>query len=392
MPAIESHSPSANKRRTRIGLVINPIAGLGGTVGLKGTDGPGFYKKAIELGAAPRAGERTRRALQAMAEHTDLFEFLSAEGAMGGDILQELNFLRELVELEVGSATTSNDTRKAAMMIKELGASLILFAGGDGTARDILETIRDTLPVIGIPCGVKMHSGVFAAGPESAGRLALECAQRIQRNTAEIPSDIVEVMDVDETAYRMGRLNPRLYGYLRCPIGRVRLQGSKARGLPPHDEAVGSAAAEIAKNMLRETVYLIGPGTSAMAVCEAMSVEGSLLGVDAIRNGKVVGTDLSMLGIEKICRNRRVCIILGVVGGQGFLLGRGNQQIPPSVLGSAGRDGLVVVSSEIKLARLGNDRLLVDTGNPQLDAELEGYIRVHTGARRRMVMKICAAR
>ena len=236
-----------------------------------------------------------------------------------------------------------------------------------------------------------MHSGVFATGPEAAGRFALECLEQFQFRRAKISTELVEVMDIDEASYRKGNLNAKLFGYMRCPRGRSRLQGPKVRALASHAEAVRSAAAEIANSMEQECIYLIGPGSSAKAVCKIMNIEGTLLGVDATLNAVVVGTDLSMREIEKLCNNRPVRMVLGVVGGQGFVLGRGNQQIPPSVIRRAGRSGIIVISSEEKLAQLKEGRLLIDTGCSRLDADLEGFIQVHTGLNLRMVMRLSAA-
>ena len=376
--------------RVVVGLIVNPIAGMGGSVGLKGTDGADILSKAISRGARPLAAERTMRTLKVLLPAAEDLRLLVPPGAMGKDLLDGLEFDFEVTgTLGVGTSGAT-DTRETANAMHNAGASLILFAGGDGTARDVLEAIGDNVPIAGIPCGVKMYSGVFATSPEAAGHLTREFVDQIKSGTSRQTISRVEVMDIDEADYRDGRLSAELFGYALCPRITKRLQGPKARSAPAHDDAVTSAATEIADTMRPGRVYLIGPGTSAKAVLDALGVEGSLLGVDAIADRSVLGRDLTKSDIQDLTKSKPVSIVLGVIGGQGYVLGRGNQQISADIIAKVGRDGLIVISSEDKLAQLAGGRLLIDSGDPQLDKDLEGYIRVHTGAGRRMMMLLSA--
>ncbi len=369
-----------------IGLIVNPIAGMGGSVGLKGTDGADILKKAIALGARPLAAERTSRTLSAMSPAAGKFSFIVPPGAMGAGLLDNSEFSYRIAVPNSDQLSGAAATRAAAKAIKCAGASLILFAGGDGTARDLLDALGDSLPLIGIPCGVKMYSGVFATSPETAGHLACDSIEKSH------DTELVEVMDIDESAYRAGQLSAELFGYARCPRSANRLQGPKARGQLTHYSAVRSAAAELARNLQPGQIYLVGPGTSAKAILDVLEIEGTLLGVDALSDRTLIGRDLSATEVRAVTKSRSVCLILGVVGGQGYVLGRGNQQIPADVVRKTGRDGLIILSSEEKLAQLAGGKLLVDTGNPTLDEELEGFVRVHTGAGRRMIMQLSAGR
>lgn len=376
--------------RVVVGLIVNPIAGMGGSVGLKGTDGADILSEAVSRGARPLAAERTMRTLKIMLPAVKDIRLLVPPGVMGEDLLDGLEFEFDITGTLGSETSSATDTYETAQAMHKAGASLILFAGGDGTARDILEAIGDSVPIAGIPCGVKMYSGVFATSPEAAGHLAREFIDEIRAGRSRQATLRVEVMDIDETDYRNGRLSAELFGYALCPHIANRLQGPKARSVLSHDDAVMSAATEVAGAMQPGHVYLIGPGTSAKAVLDALGVAGSLLGVDAIADRTVLGRDLTASDIEDLTMSKPVSIVLGVIGGQGYVLGRGNQQIGADVTAKVGRDGLIVISSEDKLAQLTGGKLLIDSGDPQLDKDLEGYIRVHTGAGRRMMMLLSA--
>ena len=368
----------------RIGLIVNPIAGLGGRVGLKGTDGPGTIAQALERGAEPQAGPRTRRALARLAERVPYAALHVAPGLLGADWVEGLNLNTNIFDLNA-SSQTARDTRLAVEAMVD--CDLVVFAGGDGTARDVMSSKRPGQAMLGIPCGVKMHSGVFAVSPEAAGALLADVVTEPERITW---TEEAEVMDIDEAALRQGRIAPELYGHARVPMAQSRVQASKGGLRNDWGAALVGAAAELARQMDAETLYLIGPGTSAGAVMRATGHTPTILGIDAMRGGEVVGKDLSASDIESLVKDDPVRIVLGVTGQQGFLIGRGNQQISPDVIVKAGRDGLIVLAAEDKLMGLAQPRLWVDTGDPALDAELEGFLRVRTAPGRETVMRLSA--
>lgn len=368
----------------KIGLIVNPIAGMGGRVGLKGTDGPQTVALALERGAVAQAGARTRRALQRLATRLPNAQLTVAAGQLGADWAEGLGL--DITVLPDQSVTKSaQDTAFAVRAMAE--CDLILFAGGDGTARDVSANVSDGQAVLGIPCGVKMHSGVFAVTPEAAGAMIadlLATPERIDWN------DQAEVMDIDEDVLRNGRIAPVLYDYARVPVLRNRMQAAK--GGPRVDGAVAlaGAAAEVVAQMQDGTVYIIGPGTSAGSVMLAAGQTPTLLGIDAMLDGQVIGRDLSAAQLETLTEGRSVRVILGVTGQQGFLIGRGNQQISPDILARATRDGLIILASEDKLRTLAQPVLWIDSGAPELDAELAGYMRVQTGRGRQTMMRLSA--
>jgi predicted polyphosphate/ATP-dependent NAD kinase len=367
----------------RIGLVVNPVAGLGGAVGLKGTDGPDTVAEALRRGARPEAGPRARRALERLAQRRPGAAIVVAPGLLGEDWAAGLALSPEVAGPRDVTGT-ARDSREAVAAMG--GCDLVAFAGGDGTARDVAAALGPGQGMLGIPCGVKMHSGVFAVTPEAAGALLADLL------TGPDPPawEEAEVMDIDEAALRAGRLSPRLYGLARVPVARSRVQAAK--GGPREDAAAAlrGAAREVVAGMDASTLYVIGPGSSAGAVMRAAGHEPTLLGADAMRAGRVVARDARAAELERLAGDGPVRIVLGVTGRQGFLLGRGNQQIGRPLIARAGREGLVVLATEAKLAALAQPRLWVDTGDPALDAGLAGFVRVRTGAGRETVMRLAA--
>jgi predicted polyphosphate/ATP-dependent NAD kinase len=307
-----------------------------------------------------------------------------ASGQQGANWAEGLALDVTVIDLTAGSQT-ARDTRLAAKAMTD--CDLIVFAGGDGTARDVASALRPGQAVLGIPCGVKMHSGVFAISPEAAGALLADILTTPDRITW---TDEAEVMDIDEAALREGHIAPELYGHARVPIAANRIQASKGGLRKDWSAALQGAAAELANQMDNETLYIIGPGTSAGAVMQAAGHTPTLLGIDALRNGKVVACDVGSDAIEALASDGPVRIVLGVTGQQGFLIGRGNQQISPKILAQAGRDGLIVLAAEDKLMGLAQPRLWVDSGDPQLDAVLAGFLRVHTAPGRETMMRLSA--
>ena len=368
----------------RIGVIVNPFAGLGGRVGLKGSDGAETLAEARRRGALPVADERARRAMRAMRQAGFFGPLFAASGAMGADAARDEGLTIETVG-EAPTVTTADDTRRAARLMRAAGADLIVFAGGDGTARDVHAAIGEDVPMLGIPTGVKMHSGVFATSPEAAGRLVARFAgpqgERMELRRAEI-------MDIDEETLRRGHLSGRLYGYGRVPHERHLLQAPKRAGSSDDAAAVAAAARDIARDLKPGTAYVIGPGSSAKQVMAALGFKTDVLGVDLIFDRRLIGSDLGEADILRLAQERPLHIIVGVTGGQGFVFGRGNQPLSPAVIRRAGRDGLTIIAGAGKLRALTEPRLIVDTGDPDLDAALAGHRRIVTGPGEEMVMRL----
>ena len=365
----------------QIGVVVNPFAGLGGAVGLKGADGPDSVAEALRRGARAKSGERARIALAHLAERVPGAELTLARGEMGEDWCEGLD-LSITITGPTALTGTARDTKEVVRAMRD--QDVIVFAGGDGTARDIASVAGGT-GILGIPCGVKMHSGVFGVNPRAAGAMMADLITNPKR--IGFVED-AEVMDIDEDALRNGVLAPRLYGLARVPISRSLMQAAKGGPRLNSSGALSSAAAEIVEEMDVETLYIIGPGTSAQSVAKAAGQTASTLGVDAMIGRKIVAHDVDDTSLLHLAKGRKLRIVLGVTGQQGFLLGRGNQQIGANLVRRAGREGLMILATEEKLTQLNQPRLLVDTGEPDLDLQLAGFVRVTTGKRRKMIMRI----
>lgn len=369
-----------------LGLIVNPVAGLGGRVGLKGSDGEEVQRRARALGARPVAGARAAAAIKQLISLKEEFRLITYPAEMGEEVARGCSFLPQVIGEIRPAATTAEDTRRAASEMRRLGVRLILFAGGDGTARDIYDAIGESLPALGIPAGVKVHSACFAISPERAGELALRF---LQSRSMEIRP--VEVMDLDEEAYRAGQVAPRLYGVLRVPYERGLLQGRKAPTVLGERAAQDAIALEVIEGMAADTTYIVGPGTTTRAIFEHLGLEKTLLGVDVLRGGQLILRDANEAGLLAALGSGPAQILLTPIGGQGYLLGRGNQPISPEVVWTVGPQNLVIVSTPQKIHALLGHPLLVDSGDPDVDRMLSGYRIVITGYGERIVYRVAGA-
>jgi predicted polyphosphate/ATP-dependent NAD kinase len=367
----------------KLGLIVNPVAGMGGTVGLKGTDGPVLLERARELGAVPRAQDRAEVALAQLARLGDTLEILAYGGCMGEDVVVAAGMKSTVVGRPALTVSTPADTKNAARELAVANVGLVLFAGGDGTARDICDAVGTTVTCLGIPAGVKIQSAVYATSPAAAGQVAAAFLAGGVNRTRH-----AEVMDIDEDEYRNDVLSSRLYGYLEIPHASNRLQNRKATSAPSEHSAQLAIAAEILAQMTDDCFYIVGPGTTCRTLMETLGLDNSLLGVDLIRGRKLVGRDLAEREILDTIGDANCSLILTPIGGQGFLLGRGNQQISPNVIRRVGRENLMVLATMDKIASLSGRALLVDTGDVECDAYLSGYYRVVTGFREATMYRV----
>jgi len=362
-----------------IGLIVNPVAGMGGSVGLKGTDG-GMYKKALELGAEPVTPKRTSDLL-AHIERKDAITLLVAPGKMGEQYIEGFDGSFRVTG-GIGEETSAEDTKRIANEMVDRGVELLIFVGGDGTARDIYDAIGSRVPVVGVPAGVKVFSSVFAL----SARAAAEMVDAFLEGT-DVTEE--EVLDIDEEAFREDRLASRLYGYLLVPEVQRFLQPGKAASSVSKSsrESKRDIAAFVVEEMDPERLYLLGPGTTLRAITDEMGLPKTLLGVDAVRAGELVGKDLNERGILSLFeRYEQRTIVVTPIGGNGFIFGRGSKQFTLEVIRQVGKKNVTVVATRDKMGKL--DCLRVDTGDPEVDGMLSGYITVTVGYKEGMMVEV----
>lgn len=369
----------------RVGLIVNPVAGMGGRVGLKGSDGAETLRRARELGAIPSAPGRTVEALKSLASVANQIELITYPEEMGEREARDAGFEPIVIGRIRPGRTTAEDTIRAGKEMIALELHLLLFAGGDGTARDIYEAVGLEITVVGIPAGVKIHSGVYAINPIRAANLTEMYLRGQIRSLKE-----VEVMDIDEEAFREGRVSARLYGYLKVPLERRFTQGSKAASARGEHEimAMKAIAEQVVERMEKDYLYIIGSGTTPRAIMQQLGLKNTLLGIDAVQNGELVGMDLNERQLLDLIHNKRAKIIVTPIGGQGYIFGRGNQQLSPKVIQGVGINNIILVATQSKLNSLKRKPMLVDTGDQKVDDMLRGYRKVVTGYREEMVYKV----
>lgn len=356
-----------------LGLIVNPIAGMGGKVALKGTDGERILAAARAKGAVAECGEKAERALRLLALYRESLLIRTASGPMGEDLCRKLNLPCEVV-YRAGDPSSPADTIAAASAIRAKGAALLLFAGGDGTARNICEAVGENFPVLGIPAGVKIQSAVFALHPESAGAIAATIAQGLP-----VPMLSREVVDLDEDAYRTGSVRAALFGSMLVPNQPDALQCMKQGGFSSEEDQLRGAALYLRDHMDPDTFYAVGSGSTAKCISRLLGLEYELLGVDMIQGETLVEKDLTEERLWSYAQTGRLKIIVSPIGGQGFLFGRGNHQFSARVLHAVGKTNLLVVAGEAKLLSLPRHRLHVDCDKPEICRELRGYYQVLCG-------------
>jgi predicted polyphosphate/ATP-dependent NAD kinase len=376
----------------RLGLLVNPDAGLGGRLGLKGSDGQAEYARS--QGAEDRSGPRVKDALEYFSNlHRDKSEikWFTSQGRMGTDWISEDIEIGEIITIHQSlGSTKASDTSDLVISLLESDIDLLLYAGGDGTTRDIISVLdaekKSEIPVIGIPCGVKMHSGCFASSPKAGAEVL----------SAWLNDDLLisstEVLDLDEDKYRDGEWAVRLYAEAKTPASPRWMQGAKMRVEVTGEEEIIEGLSDHIKQILISDSRLIiwGSGGTLRTISNQIGFEGTVLGIDASIGSKQVGKDLNELQLLELLSSHKgeVTLLLSPMGGQGFLIGRGNLQLSPRVLREIGIDNVLGVVTPAKLLSV---RLLrIETGDTLLDEKFarKKYLKVLQGYRTTRVLPV----
>ena len=363
----------------RIAVVVNPDAGLGGRLGFKGSDGRAAEARAA--GAEDRAGPRMKLCLEHLVKISQThIEFLAWDGRMGGDWIPS-SYTSTGITPEITSAEVT------AEFVKSHEPDLFLYAGGDGTTRDIVEALgdRDT-PLVGVPGGVKMHSGCFATTPKAAAEVVWSFV------TGDLMLARTEVMDLDEEVYLKGEWKVRMYGEAFTPASPRWMQGAKEQVQRESEEETLEAMSSHIGNLVEENPELMiiwGSGGTLRQMCKLLGYESTLLGIDIQHNG-VMHKDLNEQGLLEIISQHqgKKLLLLSPMGGQGFLIGRGNLQLSPNVLREIGIENILGIATPAKL--LGLSEVRIDTGEEELDREIRDrkYLKLLQGYRTTRVIRV----
>ena len=391
----------------RIGIVVNPDAGLGGKLGFKGSDGRAAEARAA--GAEDRAGPRMLQCLthlqtltaSSLNRNQTSLTFVAWQGRMGSTWVPEIQSAQTVGTEWVGQtpdSTSAEDTSNLVNALLDAKVDALLYAGGDGTTRDIVKALEhrgeaaQATPLIGVPGGVKMHSGCFATTPKAAAEVVLSFA------LGDLRTAITEVMDLDEVVYQEGVWKVRMYGEAWTPSSPRFMQGAKEQvERVSEDDSIEGLANHIASLLQDEDDLMVvwGSGGTLRRMGEHLNQSLTLLGID-IQHGESLHTDLNETELIRIIgghvdndgQQRPLLLLLSPMGGQGFLIGRGNLQLSPSVLRLVGHTNLLGVATPSKL--IGLEAVRIDTGDESLDDEFQAkrFIKILQGFRTTRLIRV----
>ncbi len=365
-----------NKPKFKLGVVVNPFAGIGGALALKGSDGAEIREKALAMGAEKKANEKMAKALSILEALSGQFTVVTASGDMGETICESLGIPYEVIYAADAVQTEGEDSERAAKAMVDANVDLLLFAGGDGTARNICSVVGTQVPVLGVPAGCKIHSGVYCVSPSAAGQVVS------QMIAGELVSEMdAEVRDIDENAFREGKVIAKHYGEMRVPAELTYVQAVKMGGKEDEALVLDDIAAYVGEIIEDEpdTYFVMGSGSTVGAVMDFLGLENTLLGVDVVKQGELIASDVTASELIALTHDKPTKVILTVIGGQGHLLGRGNQQLSPAFIRQIGKQNMLVVATKQKLQALNGKPLRLDSSDATLDAELAGAFTVITG-------------
>lgn len=360
----------------KLGLVINPYAGIGGALALKGSDGIEIREKALAMGAEKKAIDKTRLALEQIIHLKNKVHFCLASGEMGEDLVKDMGFNYTVVYQPATTQTEAQDSEATAKALMAVQVDLILFAGGDGTARNLCHVVGHSVAVLGIPAGCKIHSAVYAITAQAAGRVL---AQVINGDIVSVND--AEVMDIDEVLFRQGKVNARQFGDMQVPTELRYIQAVKMGGKESDELVLTDIAAHIIEIIEQhpECLFVMGSGSTVEFIMQEMGIANTLLGVDVIQHQHLLAADVTAAELLTLTKHQPCKLVLTLIGGQGHIIGRGNQQLSPDFLRQLGKQDMLLVGTKNKLANLSGRPLIVDSGDVLLDQQMSGLIKVVTG-------------
>jgi predicted polyphosphate/ATP-dependent NAD kinase len=360
----------------KLGLLVNPYAGIGGALALKGSDGAEIREKALGMGAQKKAIDKTRLALEHISSMQDQVQLYVASGEMGEILAKEMGFNYSVIYQPTNVQTESQDSEATAQALLAEHVDLILFAGGDGTARNVCHVVGNSVPVLGIPAGCKIHSAVYAITPEAAGRVLKQVI-----NGEIVSVSDAEVMDIDEALFRKGRVNARQFGEMQVPTELRYIQAVKMGGKESDELVLADIAAHVIEVIEDnpEHLFVMGSGSTVEFIMQELGIQNTLLGVDVIKNKQLLASDVTAAELLTLTAKQDCKLVLTLIGGQGHIIGRGNQQLSADFLRQLGKDNILLVATKGKLQNLSGRPLIVDSGDILTDQQLSGLISIISG-------------
>ncbi|VUD56749.1 hypothetical protein TDB9533_02379 [Thalassocella blandensis] len=387
---------SFDHRQLRIGFLLNPYAGLGGPQGMKGSDALAADPTKLDAGVERRSAKRAMQFFQALTVKENVV-FVFDRGVMGFDSLQAMDFAShdftyQCIDGQFPDHTRAEHSQMLCQKLLAENIDVLVFVGGDGTARDVCRAVGSQFPVLGIPAGVKMHSGVFAISPSAAAQVinALALGELISVDTEE-------VRDIDEDAFQKGIVRSRHFGEMLVPQELRFIQHVKQGGVEVDELVLLDIAQDIEERIHHESdaLFIFAPGSTTHFVLEylcgsAQALKSTLLGVDVFDGTQIIAKDINATQLENItaAHQGKIYLILTAIGGQGHIIGRGNQQISPNVLRRVGRENLWLIATKTKLQALDARPLIIDSSDDELDLHWQGLIPVITGFRDTVLYRV----
>lgn len=374
-----------SERPFKLGVLVNPYAGIGGALALKGSDGPAIRQQALSMGAKQQAQDKSRLALLELNELKEQIHIYTASGDMGESLAVDMGFAHSVMYVPEHAQTEGLDSELAAQALVDSDVDFILFAGGDGTARNICQVVGMSIPVLGVPAGCKIHSGVYAITPQAAGRVVKQVIQGQLVNVHE-----AQVMDIDEQLFRQGKVKAKPYGDMLVPSELQYVQAVKMGGKESDELVLDDIAAYIIETMQEypEHIFVMGSGSTVAHIMQSLGLENTLLGVDLVQNEDLLASDVTSEQLLAYTLEQPTKLIITLIGGQGHILGRGNQQLSPEFIRRVGKQNILLVATKAKLSSLASRPLIVDSGDLALNQELSGLITVHTGYRDQVLYQV----
>ncbi len=348
----------------KIAFFINPRAGEGKKLGLKSSDDiPQADYSESESTIIGRNFVSSITFPESVHLIMPDFEIYKSDGFM--------QFPYTLVK-GWNNPSSSADTKNFAKKAISEGAELLVFVGGDGTARDLLDAVGHAVPVIGVPAGIKMYSSVFAyTWMDAVKELEFFLSNSVKFEDKEI-------LDYD---FKEDRL--KLFGEMSGIQSKTYNQDPKQVFASTDISSLGYG---IAADMSSEISYIIGPGSTCNSILEALGVPGTdLLNFKIVKNRRVVKSRAGEEDILAAMKDGNYRLIISPIGGMGILVGRGNYELSDRVLTELRPENLIIVATREKMIPINEIIMIAPVA---ISDRFGQYVRISVGIDEFVIKKL----